>query len=178
MSFKAIWPFLEESALLLETDLGWDFNSTNPTLWAPLSDDAYTYASYPGTHWYMAGIQGYWMKPPPALQPVGQVGCWTFAMKQANPGSGTVVEHREGAFYNRVTLLTANVFALYVRTVFQETAAAPVDPTRWHYYCFKSDMFSNPYKAEFWMDGVMILSGTEAEATPRTATDITFVCSG
>jgi hypothetical protein len=178
MTFKASWSFLDESAVTLVTKLNWLISNTSTGYAAPLSADAYTYAAYPGTHWYLALLQSIWFEPPGIFQPgTDQSGCWTWAMKQANAGSGDVVVHSEGAYYNKVNLSTNTVFSIYVRSVFQESSA-PQTPTLWHYYCFKSDMESNPYKAEFWVDGVMILSGTEVEATPRTNSTIRFNPTG
>ncbi|MDB4278817.1 hypothetical protein N9917_04380 [Deltaproteobacteria bacterium] len=172
MTFKASWSFLDESANTLTTKLGWVFsNQTDTGYWNTYSADTYTYDAYPGTHWVMAGHPAANFILPPTLSFGGNlVGCWTFAMKFAGTSStGSVVRMDGlGGWYNMVTLLAPNVFSLYVQQTFKESSDA-IDLGQWHYYCFKSDMVSNPYKAEFWMDGVMILSGTHAQATPRDA---------
>jgi hypothetical protein len=167
MSLNAAWAFADESALLMETDMGWDFGSTSVGA-ADRDTDVPTYTGSPTRYAMWLAWASNTAEPPVPFQPLGNKGCWAGPVRVVKTGNiaiGTNVYTHNGITGNggdisiRVTSTTN--LGLYILNVFHGNTQN-LDLTIWHYWCLKSDMSGVTWTGEMWIDGIQEATGSSA----------------
>lgn len=165
MALEWTWAFGPESALVLETSMGWDFVNTSAAANEPRTTFQYTYAGSP-TRYSMALDQTVSFRVPVAVSPpTGWVAIAVYADASQFSSLYNLIEVR-GAVGNRVVairMLVSGALSLYVDSTFQASTVIVQWLGQWNYVALRYDQSTATWSGQIWVNGVAL---TAVETDP------------
>lgn len=165
MALEWTWAFGPESALVLETSMGWDFVNTSAAANEPRTTFQYTYAGSP-TRYSMALDQTISFRVPVAVSPpTGWVAIAVYADASQFSSLYNLIEVR-GAVGNRlvaIRMLVSGALSLYVDSIFQASTVIVQWLGQWNYVALRYDQSTATWSGQIWVNGVAL---TAVETDP------------
>jgi len=165
MALEWTWAFGPESALVLETSMGWDFVNTSAAANEPRTTFQYTYAGSP-TRYSMALDQTVSFRVPVAVSPpTGWVAIAVYADASQFSSLYNLIEVR-GAVGNRlvaIRMLVSGALSLYVDSTFQASTVIVQWLGQWNYVALRYDQSTATWSGQIWVNGVAL---TAVETDP------------
>ena len=166
------WPWGQESSLELETNMGFDFQSTSSSNGQPDSTTVYTYAGSPTRYsWAQddAFFNNYFTLPTTAWTPSGWL-CAPFYAAGSLNGTAMILEIKGGASGRRtyVRHTSGGNGQLYVDDVFKANFAG-LTSNNWHFLAIQYDMSSNPWSGRVYLDGAAVTASFTDAQNAETA---------
>jgi len=165
MALEWTWAFGPESALVLETSMGWDFINTSAAANEPRTAQQYTYAGSP-TRYSMALDQTLSFRVPVAVSPpTGWVAIAVYADASQFSSLYNLIEVR-GAVGNRlvaIRMLVSGALSLYVDSTFQASTVIVQWLGQWNYVALRYDQSTATWSGQIWVNGVAL---TAVETDP------------
>jgi len=172
MAVSWSWAFGQESAVILDTQMGWNWETTSPTFSAPSNTFTYTYPGSPARFsWTQDDQTGQntFTAPTGAFSPAG----WLTLAVYVDSGytdSRTLMDVR-GAGTDRsiridMTNSATETFSLYVDNVFKASFTMTVSD--WHYVALQYDMSTATWSGRVFVDGVAATALFTDSATAET----------
>jgi hypothetical protein len=174
MAYTWSWSWGSESAVLLQSDMGFEFSDTSVTTFEPRTTEQYKPTGAP-TKYSMACDLNDTIQLPLSVTNGMDQGVVSVAVK--NTGGASYVG------YNAITVLGVSgrdtyitftgvgAINLYVDNTFKGTSAVAYDWTEWRFLALHFDMSADPWKGRVTVDGVeAIPEFTDARAADTVGT--------
>ena len=173
MAYRWSWSWGSESAVLLQSDMGFAFNNTAVNVFEPRTTEQYKPTGAPMKYSMASDILDELQIPVVATAGMNQ-GVISAALKT------TVASYSSGVSLIRVTgtsgrgiyiqITTGGALKLYVDNVLKATAAVATDFLTWKFLALHFDISANPWKGRVVLDGVeLIAEFTDARAADTVA---------
>lgn len=160
MAYRWSWSWGSESAVLLQSDMGFAFNNTSVNVFEPRTTEQYKPTGAPTKYSMASDILDEMQIPVVATAGMNQ-GVISAALKT------TVGSYTAGVSLIRVTgtsgrgiyiqITTGGALKLYVDNALKATAAVATDFLTWKFLSLHFDMSANPWKGRVVLDGVELI---------------------
>ena len=171
------WPWGQESSLELETNMGWDFQSTSSSNGQPDSTTVYTYPGSPTRFsWAQddALFNNSFTLPTEAWVPAGWL-CVPFYANGTLNSNTFIFEVKGGSSGRTIAIRHASggTGQLYVDSNFKANFAG-LTINNWHFLALQYDMTADPWSGRVYLNGVAATAQFTDAQNPETAGNYTF----
>lgn len=168
MAVSWSWAFGQESSLILETEMAWEFDNTDPGRGQPSNTFTYTYAGSPARFSWAQDDGGGFLRPPTAVfSPAGWLTMAVYANGLWQTGR-TLMQVLGGASNRNIAITVQNgateTFQLLVDNTFK--ASFTMTANDWHYVALQYDMSGVTWEGRVFVDGA---AATALFTDPRSA---------
>jgi hypothetical protein len=180
------WAFGQETSLLLEEEMGWQFETTSPSFTAPSNNFIYSFSgdAQAGNRISMAMDDQFgnrFFRPPTsAFVPEGWLTTAVYVDGGFSSSNSPSVMNVRGALTSRLIGVAmkdaaTETFSLFVNNV--EKATWTMTPNDWHYIALQYNMTGNPWTATVYVDGVDVTT-QQSETEPISEADGVYEFQG
>lgn len=176
MGLRWCWAFGQESSALLESDMGWDWGSTNTSQGQPSTAFTYTYPGSPTRYSWAQDDGGFNTFSIPNQVWVNRGWVAIAIYNSSNFNSGSRLINVLGSSSNRNIYLQVNggsAINLYVDNTFKETFSVTIGD--WNYIALQYDMSTATWEGRAYVNGVAATANhTDARSAETVAGQIYF----
>jgi hypothetical protein len=178
MGYVWSWSWGSESAVLLQSDMGFEFSNTAVATFEPRTTEQYKPTGAPTKYSMACDINDTIQVPLSAVTGLAQ-GVISLAVKNTGVAtySGSYPPIKVEAVTGRwvaAYLTTEGAIGLYIDNVFKATSALSYDWTEWRFLALHFDISADPWKGRVTVDGVEAIPEFTDVRTASTVGTVAF----